>query len=80
MDSIVNAGKDAGKIARGEETKHAVKDALETTGYLTGMVPGQVASATQFMVDVGNGDAQPKGVWDWVEGLSTGKIKDEAKN
>lgn len=75
MDSLVTAGKDVGHLARGEDTKHATKDLLETTGYLTGLVPGQVASATQFLVDVGTGDAQPKDVWDWVKGLSTGKIK-----
>ena len=79
MDSLVTAGKDAGRIARGEETKHATKDLLETTGYLTGMVPGQVASATQFLVDVGNGDARPKDGWDWIEGLSTGKLKEEQR-
>ncbi|CAB4120770.1 hypothetical protein UFOVP5_7 [uncultured Caudovirales phage] len=76
MDSIVNAGKDAGKLARGEDTKHATKDLLEAAGYMTGLVPGQVASATQFLVDVGEGDAQPKDAWDWIEGLSTGKIKE----
>ena len=75
MDSIVAAGKDVGHIARGEETKHAVKDLMETAGYVTGLVPGQVASATQFLVDVGNGTSQPKDAWDWIEGLSTGKVK-----
>jgi len=74
--SIVNALKDAGKIARGEETKHATKDMLEAAGYATGLVPGQLASASQFLVDVGNGDADPRTFGDWMEGLTTGKIKD----
>jgi hypothetical protein len=76
-DSIVTTAGDVGKIARGEETEHATKDVLETTGYLTGLVPGQAASTTQFLVDLGRGDADPKSVGDWMEGLTTGKIKDE---
>ncbi|PTR05689.1 MULTISPECIES: hypothetical protein [unclassified Novosphingobium] len=76
-DSLAQAGRDVGKLARGQETKHATKDVLETTGYLTGLVPGQVASATQFLVDVGQGNADPQSVGDWIEGLTTGKVKDE---
>ncbi|EJU14920.1 hypothetical protein LH128_01052 [Sphingomonas sp. LH128] len=76
LESFVRSAGDVGKIARGEETKHATKDVLETTGYLTGLVPGQMASATQFLVDVGRGDADPDGFGEWLEGLSTGKIKE----
>lgn len=76
LDAIVNSGQDAGKIARGEETKKATKHTLETAGYVTGLVPGQAASAAQFLVDVGNGDADPQSFSDWVEGLSSGKIED----
>ena len=75
-ESIVQAAGDTGNKARGKETKHATKDVLEATGYVTGLVPGQVASASQFLVDVGQGDARPKDFSDWVQGLSTGKIKD----
>jgi hypothetical protein len=76
LESFVGSAGDIGKLARGEETKHATKDVLETAGYMTGLVPGQVASATQFLVDVGSGDADPQNFGDWLEGLSTGKIKD----
>ena len=76
LESLVGSAGDAGNILRGEETKHATKDVLETAGYLTGLVPGQVASAAQFLVDVGTGDADPEGFGEWLEGLSTGKIKD----
>jgi hypothetical protein len=76
LSSIVTVAKDAGKAARGEETKAATKHALEAAGYVTGLVPGQVASAAQFLVDVGYGDADPRDFSDWIEGLSTGKIKD----
>lgn len=76
LESLVRAGGDLGKLARGEETKRATKDILEAAGYLTGLVPGQLASATQFLVDVGAGDAHPQGFGDWLQGLSTGKIED----
>lgn len=76
-DSIANVFGDVGNIARGEETKHATKDALEAVGYTTGLVPGQVASATQFLVDWSQGDVDPKSVGDVLEGLSTGRIKDD---
>jgi len=76
-DSVVNAGKDVGRIARGEETKHATKDVLELAGYTTGLVPGQVASATQFLVNWANGDVDPDGPMQVLEGLSTGKIEDD---
>jgi hypothetical protein len=76
-DSLVQAGRDVGHLARGDETKHATKDILETAGYATGLIPGQIASATQFLVDLGNGDADPQSVGDWIEGLTTGRIKDD---
>lgn len=76
-ESIVTAAGDAGNKVRGKETKHMTKDVLEATGYVTGLVPGQVASASQFLVDVGQGDARPRDFSDWVEGLSTGKLKDK---
>lgn len=75
-DSVVKVGRDVGKLAEGDETKSATKDVLELVGYSTGLVPGQVASATQFLVDVSSGDADPQGFGDWMEGLSTGKLKD----
>lgn len=76
LTTFVAAAGDLGKIARGEETKHATKNILEATGYATGLVPGQVASATQFMIDISEGDANPRDFGDWIEGLTTGKIKD----
>jgi len=76
-DSVINSAKDAGKIAHGQETKRATRDTLETMGYATGLVPGQVAAAAQFLVDVGSGDADPQGFGDWLEGLSSGRLKDK---
>lgn len=73
--SIVDVSKDLGRKIQGEETKHATKDTLEAAGYWTGLVPGQVATATQFLVDVGNGDQDPDGVAQWYRGLTTGKAE-----
>jgi hypothetical protein len=77
LSTWVNSARDVGDIARGEETTKATQNMLESVGYATGLVPGQIASAVQFLVDVGNGDADPDGFGDWVEGLSTGKLAEE---
>jgi hypothetical protein len=71
----VEAG-DAGKLARGEETKQATRDTLEAVGYTTGIVPGQIAAATQFLVDVGYGEQDPRTFGEWYEGLTTGRLQE----
>lgn len=76
-ETFVNVAGDVGKIAEGKDTKRATRNALEATGYATGLVPGQLASATQFLVDVGAGEQDPEGVKEWWEGLTTGRVKKE---
>lgn len=73
-EALVRVAGDAGNIVEGEETKRATRNALETVGYFTGLVPGQLAASTQFLVDVGYGDADPQTFGDWFEGLTKGKI------
>lgn len=75
FQSGVDLSGDLGSIARGEETKHATKDTLEAAGYSTGLVPGQVASAAQFLVDVGSGSQSPDSFGEWYRGLTTGHAK-----
>lgn len=75
IETLINSVKDVSRIAKGEETKRATRDALETAGYFTGLVPGQIATAAQFMVDVGYGDQEPESVGDWWEGLTEGKVE-----
>jgi hypothetical protein len=75
--TAVNVWKDASHIVQGEDTKRATRNALELAGYATGKVTGQVAAATQFLVDVGYGDQDPQNVGDWWEGLTKGKVKEE---
>lgn len=72
IDGVV-AGVD---VARGEETTNATRTIMEATGYVTGMVPGQIAQSTQFLVDVGYGEQDPQTFGDWLEGLTTGKIEE----
>lgn len=72
--SAVNVGKDIGKIAAGEETTRATRNALEFVGYTTGMVPGQFAASAQFFVDVGAGDAKPEDLNDWYVGVTKGRL------
>lgn len=71
-DSVSKSLDDAGALIHGNPTKTLTKDTMMTAGYLTGMVPGQMAAATQYLVDVGDGSAHPHGVRDWINGLSSG--------
>ena len=74
-ETMVNVAGDVGKLTKGEPTKRATADVLEATGYATGLVPGQIATATQFLVDVGYGTQDPEGVAEWYRGLTRGKAK-----
>ena len=76
-ETLVNVGGDVGRVARGEDTKRATKDVLEAAGYVTGLVPGQVATAVQFLVDVGYAEQDPETVTEWYRGLTKGKAKAE---
>ena len=74
IQTIIDAGGVAGDIVTGEETDNATRTMLEATGYVTGMVPGQLAQAAQFLVDVSYGEQDPRTFGDWFEGLTKGKI------
>lgn len=78
IQTSINLIGDGARIAKGEETKRATQDALETAGYFTGLVPGQVAAASQFLVNVGAGEEDPDSIGEWWEGLTKGKIKEES--
>jgi Large polyvalent protein associated domain 22 len=73
-ETAINTAGDAATIASGGETKHATKNALETIGYTTGLVPGQVATAAQFLVDVSYDEQDPEDFADWYRGLTKGKV------
>jgi hypothetical protein len=75
--SVVNTAKNIHRLIEGEETKRATRDALETAGYVGAPIPGQVAAAAQFMVDVSTGNQEPETFGDWWEGLTKGKIKED---
>ncbi|WP_016747316.1 hypothetical protein [Rhizorhabdus wittichii] len=75
--SIVNLGKDIGRIVTGDETRRMTRDALEAAGYVTGLVPGQIAASAQFLVDVAEGDQDPETVSEWYEGLTKGRIAEQ---
>lgn len=77
VESGVNTARDVSKVAQGEETKRMTRNTLETVGYFTGLVPGQVAASAQFWVDLSYGEVEPKTAGDWVEGISTGRIKED---
>lgn len=69
--------KDMKRLADGEDTKRATRNAMEVAGYLGAPTSGQMAAASQFMVDVYSGDQHPEDFGDWWEGITKGKIKEE---
>ena len=77
FDTLINSAGDLGNLIDGEETKRATRNAMEAVGYATGLVPGQIAAAAQFLVDVGYGEQDPRTAGDWWEGLTTGKTKED---
>lgn len=72
--TVIDAIGDVSKLIQGEETTRATRNVLESVGYATGLVPGQIATSTQFLVDVANGDQDPETVGEWLKGLQTGKV------
>lgn len=76
-ESAVSVWRDMMNIIEGKDTKRATRNAIELTGYATGLTTGQMGSTAQFLVDVGEGDADPQSWGDWYEGLTKGKIKDD---
>jgi hypothetical protein len=73
--SVVNLAGDLKNISEGEETKRMTRNTLETIGYATGKVPGQLATSTQFLVDVGYGDQDPRTAAEWWRGITKGKTE-----
>lgn len=73
-ETMVNVARDIGNLVEGEDTKRATRNFLEAAGYVTGAVPGQIAQTSQFIVDVGYGEADPQDIGDWWEGLTKGRI------
>lgn len=69
--------KDAERLAEGEDTKRATRNAMEAAGYVGAPTSGQMAATTQFIVDVFGGDQHPETIGDWWEGLTKGKIKED---
>ena len=77
VETGINTIKDVKRLAEGEETKRATRNALETAGYVTGLVPGQFATSAQFLVDVGYGDQEPETARDWWDGVTKGRMVED---
>lgn len=73
--SVVNLYNDGANVVEGKETKRMTRNFLEAVGYTTGKVPGQLATSTQFLVDVGYGDQDPETAAEWWRGITKGKTE-----
>jgi hypothetical protein len=77
FETGINVVGDLGNVIEGEDTKRATRNFLEAAGYVTGAVPGQVATSAQFIVDIGYGEQDPQTMGEWLEGLQKGKVKED---
>ena len=77
IESLSRLSDELERAAEGEETRQLTRTSIETVGYFTGLTTGQIAATSQFLVDVGAGDADPQGFSDWMEGITTGRIKED---
>lgn len=73
--SVVALARDSKRVVEGEETKRMTRNFLETVGYATGRVPGQLATSVQFLVDVGYGEQDPDTIEEWWRGITKGKTE-----
>lgn len=76
FETGLNVKTDIGNLWEGDDTKRATRNVLELSGYTLGLPTGQLASSTQFIVDVSEGEQDPETISDWMEGLSKGKLSD----
>ena len=76
FETGLNVKTDIGNLWEGDDTKRATRNVLELSGYTLGLPTGQLASSTQFIVDVSEGEQDPQTITDWMEGLSKGKLSD----
>lgn len=74
LDAVVHSADDIGKQMQGKAPKAPIRDTLETVGYVTGMVPGQIARSAQFLDDVANGSQRPGNMYEFMIGLQTGHV------
>ena len=77
FETGLNVWTDAGNLWEGDDTKRATRNVLELSGYTLGLPTGQLASSTQFIVDVSEGEQDPQTITDWMEGLSKGKLSED---
>jgi hypothetical protein len=76
-ESAVRLAKDVGKMIEGEETKQMTRNTLDAIGYATGITTGQINASTQFVIDIATGDQNPQTLGEFMEGVTTGKIKED---
>jgi len=80
IETAIKTGKDvASLVDMNEDTEpsgRAVKNAVETIGYVAKLPVGQVSNAAQFITDWANGEVDPQTAGDWLRGLQTGKLED----
>lgn len=78
VNTIIDVWKDAEKMHEtGEAPKNMLKHEVEAAGYISGFPTSAPFTAGKFLWDVSDGEADPQNVSQWLQGVMTGKIKDD---
>ena len=73
--TIVSSTRDTYHYLTGANTsKHAVKNVVNSVGYVAGLPTGQASSSVEFLADVYNGTQDPQNIADWWAGIHTGDM------
>jgi len=76
--ALEDSVKDLSDLAAGEDVSDRwLKHTIQTPGYLIGLPTGQIASSSQYIYDVFNGDQEPEHVGEFLFGLMKGPQKDQ---
>ena len=76
MKSVAYLERDMKKYLQGDEPKRPISHATRAIGYTLGTAPtNQLIDLMSFMYDVANGEQEPEGVGQWLNGIMTGKAE-----
>lgn len=78
-ETLIRSVKDVAAAVDPDEevSDKAMKNALESVGYIFKLPLGQAATSTQFLADVAEGQEDPEGVGDWYRGLTRGSTEEK---
>jgi hypothetical protein len=75
VEEAATSAADLAKVVgldQGQVSAKWLQHAIDTVGYATGLPAGQAGTAAQYLWDIGNGEADPQNLGDFLHGLMHG--------